>query len=346
MAYLMNAWYVGAWSEEVGDGDLLARTLLDRKVVLFRDGKGRLAALEDRCPHRFVPLSAGKLKEGMIICPYHGLRFDRTGACVMNPHGGGIIPPGTGVPSWPVAERHTMVWIWFGNPAQADEALIPDFAWLTSPEYRTRRARYHGKFNYRLLVDNIMDTSHVEFLHQGSFGGGADDAMGAIKVRSDKRYIYCDRWSPGGQITPVFARVYDPQGPVDRWQYSRWAAPGNMSVDAGVVKTGHPPAEGVAIKAAHIATPETETTTHYFLAGSRNFALDSAMIDESFTAAQKQAVGREDIPMLELQQEAMGDAEFWKLRPVILASDQGAVRVRRTLDKMLGEQHAAGNVAV
>lgn len=341
MTYLTNAWYVAAWSEEIEADTILARTLLDQPVVLFRDDGGALVALEDRCPHRFVPLSAGRLKNGTIECLYHGLRFDRTGACVLNPHGGGLIPPGTGVRSWPVVERHSAAWIWFGDPALADEAGIPDFSWLTSPDLRTTRVRFHGQFNYRLLVDNIMDTSHVEFLHQGSFAGGADDEMGEIKVRSDDRYIYCDRWSPNGQVTAFFARFHDPKVPVDRWQNSRWAAPANMSVNVGVVTTGHAPSEGLEIVASHIATPETAATTHYFLGASRNFAVDNPMVDEGAKASQLQVVGGEDIPMLEMQQKAMKDADFWKLKPTILASDQGAVRVRRTMDKLLRQELAA-----
>ena len=82
-----------------------------------------------------------------------------------------------------------------------------------------------------------------------------------------------------------------------------------MSVQVGVVRTGQPPQEGVEIKAAHIATPETAGTTHYFLGASRNFALDNPMIDDASRAAQTQAVAVEDIPMLELQQQAMGDAD-------------------------------------
>jgi phenylpropionate dioxygenase-like ring-hydroxylating dioxygenase large terminal subunit len=93
-AYLRNAWYVAAWSDEVGDGQLVPRTIMDEPIVLYRKADGAMAAIEDRCAHRFAPLSMGKIVGGdRIQCPYHGLEYDGSGACVRNPHGTRNIPP-------------------------------------------------------------------------------------------------------------------------------------------------------------------------------------------------------------------------------------------------------------
>jgi phenylpropionate dioxygenase-like ring-hydroxylating dioxygenase large terminal subunit len=121
---------VAAWSSEVAPGALLGRKMLDQPVLLSRDSAGGAHAIGDRCPHRFAALADGTLSEdGVINCPYHGLRFGTDGRCVHNPHQPEHVP-NIDVPSWPVFEKHRFVWIWFGDPARADPALIPEFAFL------------------------------------------------------------------------------------------------------------------------------------------------------------------------------------------------------------------------
>ena len=105
--YLRNAWYVAAWSEAVGDGGVLGLTILKEPVVLYRQSNGEVAALADRCAHRFAPLSMGHIVGGnRIQCPYHGLEYDKTGVCVLNPHGNKNIPSRARVKSYPVIEKH------------------------------------------------------------------------------------------------------------------------------------------------------------------------------------------------------------------------------------------------
>jgi nitrite reductase/ring-hydroxylating ferredoxin subunit len=104
--YLRNAWYVAAWSDDIGDDALVARTIMDEPIVLYRKAAGGVAAIEDRCAHRFAPLSMGKIVGGdRIQCPYHGLEFDGSGACVKNPHGTKSIPPRARVKSYPIIEN-------------------------------------------------------------------------------------------------------------------------------------------------------------------------------------------------------------------------------------------------
>src|SRR6202171_1850500 len=129
-AYLRNAWYVAAWSDRVGDGQLVPRTIMDEPIVLYRKADGAVAAIGDRCAHRFAPLRMGKIVGGdRIQCPYHGLEYDGSGACVRNPHGTKNIPPRARVKSYPVIEKHKAVWVWMGD-APAEESKIPDFGLL------------------------------------------------------------------------------------------------------------------------------------------------------------------------------------------------------------------------
>ena len=117
MTYATNLWYAALWAEDLAEGALQSRTICEQPIVFFRGPEGEPVALEDRCAHRFIPLSMGQLCDGAasVECPYHGLRFGTDGACVLNPHGSGRIPATLAVRSYPVVERHTMLWIWMGT---------------------------------------------------------------------------------------------------------------------------------------------------------------------------------------------------------------------------------------
>src|SRR5262245_57370493 len=124
--FIRNTWYIAAEPQEV-TARPLARTILEKPVVLFRTESGKAVALEDRCPHRFAPLSLGKVIGERIQCGYHGAQFDASGACALVP-GQNIVPPKARVVSYPIVEKHGYVWIWPGDPAGAgDLSSIPDF---------------------------------------------------------------------------------------------------------------------------------------------------------------------------------------------------------------------------
>jgi phenylpropionate dioxygenase-like ring-hydroxylating dioxygenase large terminal subunit len=131
---LRNAWYIGAWADELGDKPS-ARRICGDPVVLFRDGSGRAAALADRCCHRAAPLHLGSLVEAGIQCGYHGLVFDATGRCVTIP-GQKLIPQDAQVRSYPTVERDHLVWLWMGEATLADPAKIVDFPYHNDPALR------------------------------------------------------------------------------------------------------------------------------------------------------------------------------------------------------------------
>ena len=130
--FLKNCWYVAAWDHELIDGKQLARTILEKPVVLYKGESGRVVALEDRCCHRGAPLSMGRIEGDCMRCMYHGMKFEPSGKCIQIP-GQDIIPPKLGVRSYPVVERDHLVWIWMGDPAQADPSLIVDYPPLHDP---------------------------------------------------------------------------------------------------------------------------------------------------------------------------------------------------------------------
>jgi vanillate O-demethylase monooxygenase subunit len=169
MTFPKNLWYVAFWSADLNDQALHPRRILDEPIVFYRSASGEVIALEDTCPHRFAPLSLGTVVEGdRVQCAYHGLRFDRTGACVYNPHTDHKIPPAATVRAYTVVEKHSLVWIWLGTGVP-DPQTIPDYSCLDTarPEHISTRNHMTIAADYRLIVDNLLDLSHVPFLHAG-----------------------------------------------------------------------------------------------------------------------------------------------------------------------------------
>ena len=217
--YLRNAWYVAAWSDDIADGQLVARTIMAEPIVLYRKADGSVAAIEDRCAHRFAPLSMGKIVGGdRIQCPYHGLEFDGTGACVRNPHGTKNIPPRARVKSYPVVEKHKAAWIWMGD-APADNGKVPDFGVLDNvPEiYTTKRDSITIRANYQLIIDNLLDLSHTSYLHEGILGN-ADTVESEITVEQDGDDVVVARFAGNSKPPGMFAQFWPDHPPrVDKF---------------------------------------------------------------------------------------------------------------------------------
>ena len=334
MSYLRNTWYVAAWAHELGEGKILARTLLDTPVALFRRSDARPAAVLDRCPHRFAPLSAGRVEGNHVVCGYHGLGFDGSGACVLNPHG--PVMRNMSVPAYPVHEAHRAIWIWMGDPQHADPALIPDLAYLAeAPDTAFSCGNMLARGNYELFVDNIMDLSHADYLHPTTLGGGAITAT-KPKIEETENAVDVMWFAPDTRPSPLLVELFkDLPSRTDLWQGVRWFPPAVMRLTAATAAAGAPQDEALANINAHIMTPETATTTHYFYAATRNYRVDDAELNTRLAEARERIFGTEDKPMIELVQRRMGDADFWSLKPILLPIDAGPVRVRRKLKKLI-----------
>ena len=121
-AYVRDAWYPAAWSRDIGR-NLEARTLLEENLVVYRTEDGKVTALEDLCPHRFLPLSHGSLKGDTLQCGYHGLEFDCTGKCARVPGQDIDTGPKISVRHYPAHENLGLVWVWMGDREKAVEHL-------------------------------------------------------------------------------------------------------------------------------------------------------------------------------------------------------------------------------
>ncbi|MBU6267049.1 MAG: aromatic ring-hydroxylating dioxygenase subunit alpha [Sphingomonadales bacterium] len=328
--FIRNAWYLAAWAEELPEGGFLARRLLDQPWLLWREGDGGVAMIADRCPHRFVPLSRGRFAadesgRGRIACGYHGLTFDGRGACVHNPFG--AVPEAARVDAPPVVEAHGGVWFWPGDAALADPRQVPDFAFIDVGE-PTERAVYVMDAPHELIVDNLMDLSHAEFLHVESFGtNGSLMSHGKQAVKADESGAIWNNWNVTDAPPPGWAAPLLGEGQtVDQWLHIRWDAPASMALFIGMRRSGTGEAVVPPMANPHILTPETATSTHYFFTHKPG-AEEAAQARRVFL--------EEDEPMIRAQQEAMNGEDFWDLRPLILPSDAGAIRVRRRRMQLL-----------
>jgi phenylpropionate dioxygenase-like ring-hydroxylating dioxygenase large terminal subunit len=337
--FLKSVWYMAAWSSEVGDA-LFRRRIAGEPILLYRRADGGIAALTDRCSHRFAPLSMGVRQGDAVRCPYHGLTFDSGGTCIGNPFSD-TLPKGAQIRSWPVEERHNAVWIWAGDPATADPSLIPDFSALDRPCGPPLTGLMPMKAGYEFGTDNLMDLSHIEFVHTGSFAGAGVIFAGKHDVRQDGETLHSDWWMPDVAAPAHTIGVYPPDTRCDHWLDMRWNAPASMLLEVGATPAGQDRATGCTVWQAHILTPETETTTHYFWATTRSVDLVDEGMDGFVRGLMGQAFEGEDKPIIEAAFANLDGGEFWDQRPVSLGVDAGGTRARRLIEAMLRRENAA-----
>ena len=337
--YLENAWYVAAWVEDIGR-KLTERKICGQPLVMYRKENGDPVVLSNLCPHRFAPLSSGRIKGDAVQCGYHGMTFGETGKCVHNPHHGGHIPSAMEVRRYPAVDRHNLVWVWLGNPEVADASLIPDFSCLADPNFSTQRGTFHMDANYVLITDNLLDLSHAELVHEGIL---SSPGLLASKLESFQAgdTIWANRWIPDSEAPPAWGHVYSmcqggaPNQDVDHWAYMRWDAPAHLLLDVRVTSVGGARSEGVWVYGTDIITPIDETHSMYFWGISRNHDIDDRNIDSLWEKAIEAAFGGQDKPMIESQQRMLGNRSLEEMNPVLIPADQAATRARRHLEALI-----------
>lgn len=337
-----NAWYVAAWDYEIKRA-LMPRTICGRKVVMYRTASDEIAALEDACWHRLVPLSKGWLDGDQVVCGYHGLKFDPNGRCTFMPSQD-TINPSARVRRYPVVEKYRFAWIWMGDPALADPATIPDMHWVDDPAWAGEGKLTPLGCNYRLVVDNLMDLTHESFVHRTSIGNSAV-AEAPFEVTHGERTAQVTRWMLNIDPPPFWAFQLGATEPVkvDRWQYINFEAPAAVVLDVGVALagTGAPQGDrskGVNLRVCHFITPETERRSHFFWVVRRNFKLTDQRLTTE-TRDRNAAIIGEDEAVLEAQQIAMDenpDALFYNLN-----IDGGAMWARRIQEGMIRDETPA-----
>lgn len=328
-----NCWYVAAHAHEITD-ELFARTFLNQPVILWRTAEGKIAALEDRCPHRLVPLSMGRTVGGLVECGYHGLRFDSGGVCAFVP-GQDNAPKGARVKTFPVAERHALAWIWMGEADLADEALIPDLHWMDSPGWSATTGYLHFKADYRLVNDNLLDLSHETYIHKHTIGSAAVADSPVVTDVIGDRVVRAHREMPDIEPPPFFALAQGHGGRINRWQIAIYMPPGFNMTEVGFHAVGTDRAENhLMMRPIHLITPETDHSSHYIWGLVRNFRLDDDKLNDGIYEATMQTFG-EDRELLEAQDRRLQEEGQPKVPQLAVKVDKAPVQGRRLLDAML-----------
>lgn len=340
--FVKNCWYMAGWSDELGE-TTLSRRIAGKQTVFFRKEDGRVAALFDRCPHRFAPLSMGTRDGDRLVCPYHGLTFDTAGTCVRNPFSERI-PASANIQAWACEERDGIIWMWGGETDAADPSKIPDFSVVRDqPGRKVLRGYTHVKAPYEYCTDNLLDLSHIEFVHKGTFGGEGVIFAGQHEVIDEGETLSSNWWMPNVPA-PAPTRPPFAEGQLtDHWLDMRWNAPASMQLELGATLPGQPRESGYEIGGqAHIVTPETETTCHYFTCNARHNNVDDTALDAILTELFAQAFDGEDKPIIEASFANLDGQDFWGAKPISLGIDQGGTRARRKIEAMLKAEAANG----
>lgn len=328
--FIRNCWYVVAWDHEIPEGGLFNRTVLGDPLLLMRLSDGRLVALEDRCCHRQAPLSKGRREGDCVRCGYHGLLFDADGRCIDVP-GLAAVPPKARVRTYPLVVRHKWVFVWMGDPALADEALLPDNRSCDSPDWLNIPGYLHYDTNYLLICDNLLDFSHLSYVHEKTLGGSTAIAQARAQIEDVPRGIRVTRRVPDVPAPPYYQRMRRFDGNVDRWFIYDFLLPGTLLMQSG----GRPVRadqgdHAIELHSCQTLTPETETTTHYFFQQSCRADQGDASIAK-IIHEQLLVAFNEDRDMITSQARNLDPRQ-----PMLpLAMDAALVRFRRLVDDAL-----------
>jgi phenylpropionate dioxygenase-like ring-hydroxylating dioxygenase large terminal subunit len=336
--FLRNAWYVAAWADEVTE-KLMPIEMLAERIVFYRASDGKCVALEDACPHRKLPLSMGRLINDTIVCGYHGLTFDGTGACVDAPTSKAI-PPKACVRSYPISERYGLVWIWMGDASQADPEQIPDIANWGKPDWGYNRGQSMiVDCHYLYLVDNLLDPTHVTWVHPSSFG---DSSCAAVPVEtvSNPDGVTASRWIFDSEPAPFYKKHLKFAGRCDRYQHYEVRYPSNAIIKAIFTPAGNggnekPPHDDVFLMDSfNFLTPINAKQTRYFWFQLRNFAPENEAVSKDFSD-DVTAAFEEDRLILNAVQIGMDN----KITPNIdIKNDLASFRYRRGLSQKIAEE--------
>ncbi len=344
--YVRNHWYAAALTGEIAGGRLLARTVLAESILLFRTGDGRLVAVEDRCPHRNVALSLGRVVGERLQCGYHGLQFDVGGRCVHMPGTDAKPPAQLRLRTYCVAERYGYVWIWMGVEEEADIALVPDYSWQSDPAWTGALHVQATNCNYRLALENVLDLSHVTFVHNKTVGT-PEVAETPAQVVTGDGLVRISRHFEDAVLPPVYQQATG-------WTRARRTQEiSYFAVNCILLEVVIEPVGGVDPEARKILrfagpyTPERHGSHLHFSSAYRNFDLADGALTERLIETIRAAYA-EDVPFLESQQQLLdrGVAQANRLYAV----DKGPVLAMRMLDDRLHQEAlpgaGAGDVAL
>jgi len=349
--FIRNEWYTAGWSQDLprGESKILARTICNERIVLFRDPQGKVAALEDRCPHRGAPLRVGELVPEGIQCGYHGLVFDGRGQCVHIP-GQTNIPKSAHIRRYHVVEQDEFLWVWIGDDEKVDTTKILRYPFNNDyAKWPHRNDMLHVKCNFMLLIDNLMDLTHLGFVHKTTIGGNAKVHVEAkMTTEHTDRGVKYTRWMLDCMPPPTYSKAVPFKGRVDRWQEFELVAPSLIVQWSGATDANTGAYEGqreggFSLRLIHAITPETDSTCFYFFSAANGYRQDDPAATDQLHR-EIVAAFNEDLSIVAAQQDTL---DHFKGRPLLdIRADGVRVQGRRLLERMLRESNGEATAEI
>jgi nitrite reductase/ring-hydroxylating ferredoxin subunit len=266
---LKDAWFIACAATELGTAPK-PLIIQDLPLVLFRDERGAAATLLDRCPHRNVPLSGGRVRDdGTLECPYHGWRFGRDGVCQRIPSLLGPLPIGASdTPSFPTLEQDGWVWVYM-TPGAMPESRPHRFALLDAPGYTSVRQSMLAEASMHAVIENALDVPHTAFLHKGLFRGESRGIRLTVKVKRTADRVEAE-YLGEPRPTGLVAKILSPSGGIVQ-HWDRFLLPSVAQVEYRIGEENH-------FLADSVATPVSDFVTRLFAVVSFRSRLPGAVI--------------------------------------------------------------------
>lgn len=309
--FLRNWWYAAGWTHQIQPGEIVARTMLGEPIIVYRTGTGSVAALEDRCCHRFAPLSRGRLEGDDVRCMYHGMKFAASGQCIEIPAQDSI-PAGVRIRAYPVVEKDQWVWVWMGDTSRADVSLIPTAIGHEGSEYKIAIGELRYAANYQLIHDNLLDLTHLSYVHQNTLGRNSPTWGQARPIVIPlERGVRVQRWLRNHPVAPYIPVMEGVR--FDHWASYDFLVPGVFLLKTSLFPVGTSerfPMGPLDLEADYVSvtsqvvTPITEKETIYYYSGGQ----PRGQAEDALVQRQVEGFGvafLEDKGMIEAQQKVL-----------------------------------------
>ena len=343
--WLRNCWYMIGWEHEIPDDGFLARTVLGEPLIAWRTAAGAYAVLEDRCCHRFAPLSKGRREGDCVRCGYHGLKFDPSGACVEVP-GLDQAPVSAQVKAYPVAVKNRWVFVWMGEPGRADTTMLPDNFSCGDPHWHYMPGYMHYETPYLLICDNLLDFSHLSWVHEKTLGGSPAIALARPTIEKltapGQRGLRVSRHVPNVPPPPYYAKIRRLAAPIDRWFIYDFLLPGTLLMRSGGRPAGAAEDDmrnAVQLHSCQTLTPESATSTHYFFQQAYHAQEPEVSVTEGIFQSLIAAFN-EDRDMISAQHRNLLCNPAAPMTPLYM--DMALMQFRRLLENEFAAESAAG----
>jgi phenylpropionate dioxygenase-like ring-hydroxylating dioxygenase large terminal subunit len=256
-----------------------------------------------------------------------------------------MIPPKLRVRKYPLHASGHLLWIWMGDPAGADPALINDFPPLHDPTWKGLPGYLHYDANYLLIVDNLSDFSHLAFVHTRTLGGSEEYAYETkpVVVEKHQRGFRVERWHMNSEAPPFHKKVIrDRSARVDRRNIANMFIPGTFYMETMFAPAGQGAEKGNVqgvreYRNCQFMTPETERTTHFFWAYLNNYEGEDTTISRSLLDSLIEGF-MEDKAIIERQQQTLDEDPNFQMLGIL--ADAPLAHFRRLLSKAIEAEQA------